>query len=291
MTERASDREASRTARMVAAFRGRAGTEHGDICHDPWAAALAGEDGESLADRYLSVFPNMVLYMAIRTAFIDGLLRAFCRGDNAIEQVVLLGAGLDSRAARLRLPRPRFFEVDHPNSQNDKIARLRGLRDYPVSAATYVSCDFEREDFLERLEASGFRSDKPAFFVWEGVTYYLSEEAVRSTLARVSSATHRGSLIVFDYVRKRLVSGDARHERTTKMRSIVADLGEPLRFGTDDPLPMLYECGFRYVRTSTFDEACLLLTGTYERERELRFQSLALASVSVPWLEPAATRD
>lgn len=291
MTDRVGDRAASQTARMVAAFRGRARAAYGDICDDPWAAALAGTDGEGLADRYLSVFPNMVIYMAVRTGFIDGLLRTYCRGDLAIEQVVVLGAGLDSRAARLRLPRPRFFEVDHPSSQNDKMARLRTIAGYPVDAATFVSCDFEHQDFLVRLEEHGFRRDRPAFFVWEGVTYYLSEDAVVATLEKVARETHPGSLLVFDYVRKKLVAGEARHERTAQMREMVAGLGEPLRFGTDDPLPLLYAAGFRYVRTTTFDEACLLLTGTYERSRELRFQGLALASCTVPSNEPAATRD
>lgn len=289
MPEERSEREASRTARMVAAFRARAKQDYQDLCDDPWAAILAGEDGDELAERYLGAFPHMVLWMAIRTRFIDGLLRAACRGADAVDQVVLLGAGLDARAGRLRLPRPRFFEVDHPGSQRDKIARLRGARDYPVDAATYVACDFEHEDFLDRLASSGFRPDRPAFFVWEGVTYYLSEQAVRGTLHRLADSCHPGSLVVFDYVRRKIAVGEAKHERTAHARQLVSDLGEPLRFGSDDPLPMLYEAGFRYVRNTSFDEACLLLTGTYAREREFRFQGLALASRTVPPFEPAVT--
>ena len=61
---------------------------------------------------------------------------------------------------------------------------------------------------------------------------------------------------------------------------LVERLGEPIRFGTDDPLPLLYESGFRHVRTSSFDEMCLSLTGTYERDRAFRFQHIALCSVT-----------
>lgn len=59
-------------------------------------------------------------------------------------------------------------------------------------------------------------------------------------------------------------------------------LGERIVFGTNDPLPMLYEEGFRHVRSVSFDEACLSLTGTYDRAREFRFQRIVLASRTRP---------
>jgi hypothetical protein len=55
-------------------------------------------------------------------------------------------------------------------------------------------------------------------------------------------------------------------------------MGEPIRFGTDDPLPLLVECGFRWVDVRSFDELALRYTGTYERERKMRFQSVVRAS-------------
>jgi hypothetical protein len=63
---------------------------------------------------------------------------------------------------------------------------------------------------------------------------------------------------------------------------LLGTLGEPVRFGTNDPLPMLYEEGFRHVRSVSFDEACLSLTGTYDRSRMFRFQHLATASRTAP---------
>ncbi|MBI5513104.1 MAG: class I SAM-dependent methyltransferase [Deltaproteobacteria bacterium] len=262
---------------MVAAYRGRASAREYPLCADPWALGLAGEEGLAIARAYDEVFPHMELWIAVRTAFLDGCVRRFAR-EAEPRQVVLLGAGFDARAARLSHPGLRFFEVDQPSSQGEKLRRLAGLGGYPRESAAYVTCDFEREDFLERLEASGAYTHTPTLFVWEGVTAYLTEGAVRGTLRRIAEGTHPESVVAFDHLRKKIVAGNVRDPRDLASRSFVADLGEPLRFGVDDPLPLLYEAGFRRVRTHTFDELALDSTGTYARERAFRFQGLALAS-------------
>src|SRR5690606_19094343 len=191
-----SERKASGTARAVAAMRPEYPAK-GSPCHDPYARALAGEDGEALKAALAASFPPMPFWLACRAAHIDGRVRALTR---TIDQVVILGAGLDTRAARLAREGVRFFEVDLPASQAEKLEKVRAIEGYPVEAATYVSCDFEREDFLDRLVASGFDVDRPAFFVWEGVTYYLTEEAVRRTLERIASGAHPRSVLIFDFM-------------------------------------------------------------------------------------------
>jgi methyltransferase (TIGR00027 family) len=272
---------ASKTALLMAAYRGRASAAKGAICADPWAAALAGDEGAALATSWDKSYPHMELWTAVRTAFIDACVRraiGAIGATGAMRQVVLLGAGLDTRAARLAQSGVRFFEVDRPDTQHDKLARVAALEGYPRDAATYVPCDFEKESFLARLTAAGFDVASPAMFVWEGVTPYLTEGAVRATLRTIAEGTDGRSALVFDHVRKKIVRGDVRDPMDLEPRAIVEGLGEPLRFGVDDPLPLLYEEGFRKVRVSTFDEACLDLTGTYERERKFRFQGLVVAS-------------
>jgi len=270
---------ASRTAELVAALRARA-TERADaLCNDPWAAHLTDEEGRALASRFEQAFPDVELWIALRTAYLDAQVARFAR---EFPQVVVLGAGLDTRAARLAREGVRFFEVDHGASQEHKLERLARLPNYPLSSATYVRCDFESEDFFERLVASGFDADQPAFVLWEGVVYYLTESAVRATLGRVAQATHPRSVIAFDYVRARMAAGTVRDPKDLEARDIVADVGEPLRFGIDDPLPLLAEVGFRQVLTTSFDSICLARTGTYARERKFRFQWVALASQKTP---------
>lgn len=277
-----SGEDASRTARLVAGYRARATARPDGVCADAWAKDLAGEEGIELSRRMDAVFPSGELWVAVRTAFIDAEVRRLTAGEGGAGQVVILGAGLDTRAVRLAAPGVRYFEVDHPATQDDKLTRLRALRAYPLDAATYVSCDFETEDFVERLVARGYYAAAPGLFVWEGVTYYLSEDAVRATLGRIARGCHPKTWVLFDHVRSALVEGRVRDPADLATRELVRDLGEPLRFGIDDALPLLYDEGYRWVRTTSFDEACLSLTGTYDRSRKFRFQSLVLASVSRP---------
>lgn len=270
------DATGSRTARMVARFRALATDAYPGLAPDPFAGALADDLAVRDADTYLGAHPHMVLYMGLRTAAFDDEVRAAAR--DGITQVVNLGAGLDMRAARLSTTGARFFEVDHPATQADKRARLAqaGI----ASAATFVPCDFERDDFLARLVASGFDAAAPALFVWEGVVYYLTEAAVRGTASRIARECHARSRLAFDLVGKRFVRGEIDTPEEQRARTLVAEMGEPLRFGTDDPLPLLVECGYRDVRTETFDAIALRLTGTYERDRKMRFQQIAVASVT-----------
>ena len=273
------DKQHSRTALLVAGHRARLTTEGSPLCQDPWAAALAGDEGIALSRRIDVPQPQMKLWIAIRTAFLD---RAIEKLMPRATQVVLLGAGLDTRAARLPRPGVRYFEVDAPASQRWKLERVGSLPGYPLEAATYASCDFEHHDFVERLASVGFDPDAPAVFVWEGVTYYLTEPAVRATLRRIAEACHPETTVLFDFVRRDIVNGELRHANDVKVRDIVANLNEPFRFGINDVLPLLYEEGFRRVRVTSFDEACLNLTGTYDRSRKFRFQLLAEASVTGP---------
>jgi len=272
------DAGGSKTATLVAAYRGRASARAPRLCHDPWAARLAGEEGLELARRFDGAFAHAELWITLRTAAIDEQVRRFTREHARARQVVILGAGLDTRAARLAEEGVRFFEVDHADSQAVKLARLRDLEAYPVEAATYVSCDFEREDFLARLTASGFAASEPALIVWEGVVYYLSEEAVRGTLRRVASGCDPSTVVVLDYLGKKLVHGHVKDPKDLATRHVVTDLGEPLLFGLDDPVPFFASEGFRHLRTISFDQICLAHTGTYERARQFRFQHVAAAS-------------
>jgi methyltransferase (TIGR00027 family) len=270
---------ASRTARMVAGYRARASTRENPIVNDPWAAALAGEEGLAIAKAYDDVYPHMELWIAVRTAFIDHQIRDRT-AHGKMRQIVMLGAGFDTRAARLAQSGVRYFEVDQQASHDAKQNALANLKDYPIANATYVTCDFENEDFLDRLTASGFAIAEPALFVWEGVTPYLTEDAVRTTLHRLAHGTDPRSVVMFDHVRRKIVTGEVRQQKDLESRAFVADLGEPLRFGIDYPLPLLFEEGFRKIRSTTFDEICLDFTGTYERERAFRFQGMVVASRS-----------
>ena len=269
---------ASHTALMVAGLRAQASARENPLCTDPWAAALAGHDGIALAERFGELNPHFELWIALRTAWIDGFLLRHVGADQALKQVVLLGAGLDSRAARFACEGRRFFEVDHPNTQAEKRARLAGVQGYPIDAATYVPCDFTSDSFAERLVAEGFDAQVPTLFIWEGVVPYLDETAVRATLRTIAEKAHPRRVVVFDYIMKKMAEGQRVDARDAALRRMVGDMQEPLKFGFNDPTPMIFEEGFGHLRTVSFDEIALSHTGTYERARKFRFQGIVAAS-------------
>ena len=259
----ANQNDQRRTARMVAAYRGRASVWADPIVHDPWAMALAGFDGEQDADAYDLAHAHMELYVAVRTASFDAdVARAL---DEGVKQVVILGAGYDTRAARLARPGVVFYEVDRPGTQRDKRARVAALDGYPVDAARYVECDFERQDFLGQLRAAGFETARRAVFVWEGVVYYLGEDAVRGTLHRISEACHPESRLLFDVVSKRFVAGDVSDEQDVAARERLAEMGEPLRFGVAAASPRSASSAWRKSLTARFRCIAIALDASWRR--------------------------
>lgn len=270
--------QASRTAMMIAGYRARATEQTHPVCGDKWAAHLAGDVGIELSMEFDKGYPDMVLWVALRTRYLDEQIRHWTQ---RFDQVVILGAGLDTRAARLAQPNVDFYEVDHPATQAMKKEKLEALAGYPVELATYTPCDFEKQDFLDQLSETGFQLDRPAVIVWEGVVPYLTEDTVRATLNRIASGCHPDTVVLFDYLMRRMAEGVDLPENDRRVRNIVDSVGEPLRFGLNEPVKLLYEEGFRHVRVISFAEICLSLDGSYDRERMFGLQHIALASRTV----------
>jgi methyltransferase (TIGR00027 family) len=265
---------------MVCAYRARASKKSKPLFVDPWAAQIAGDEGEAIARGLDSRYAAMELWLTLRVAYLDRLV-SLAVDQLSIRQVVILGAGYDTRAARLPRAGVQFFEVDHPATQAAKREVVASLPGYPVEAARYVSCDFEHEDPIERLVANGFVVTEPALVIWEGVVMYLTEPAIRATAKRLASLDPR-SLIAFDFVGKKLAQGEKLDATAEQTRSFVGELGEPIRHGSDDILPLLVECGYRWVRSLDFNELALQFLGDYQRDRMFRFQHIALAAVQTP---------
>lgn len=167
-----------------------------------------------------------------RTKYIDDYLHACI--SSGVEQVVILGAGYDSRAYRLdELMKVRVFEVDHPNTQNTKMLKLKMVLGQLPSWVTYVPVDFEKNTLDEKLATSGYKRDLMTLFIWEGVTMYLTAESVDRTLSFVVANAGRGSSIIFNYWHRSAVENKSEFELAETIKSICVKIGEPIRFGID----------------------------------------------------------
>ena len=139
--------------------------------------------------------PGFHEHLISRTKFIDELIEK--SAVNGTEQYVILGAGYDSRAHRLELPSSlKIFEVDQPEVSDNKLAKLP--KELPNSDnVTYVNIDFSYQSLTEQLIGAGFDQKKSAIFTLEGVSQYITKEAVSSTIKELASLTRDTNSIFF----------------------------------------------------------------------------------------------
>lgn len=140
------------------------------------------------------------ILMVPRTVAIDDAVR-----EHGAPQVVILGAGLDARAYRMReLADALVFEVDHAASQRDKQLRAAAMK--PIGRLVLVVADLARERLDAPLREAGFDPSVPTTWIWEGVVPYLTRDAVLATITQVAELSALGSRLVLNYQAKSLAA-------------------------------------------------------------------------------------
>lgn len=190
--------------------------------------------------------PGVGGWLAARDRYIDDLL---CRWlEEGLEQLVILGAGYDSRAYRFHYPpETRIFEVDHPATQAEKVEKVRQFFASLPANIRFVSVDFNNQSLAERLLDCGYDPARKTLFIWQGVTMYLSAQAVDETLRFAARQSAPGSAVVFDYVYRSLLEGTQPNAEIGNMRRYRFMTGEGLSFGIPEgtAADFLRERGFR----------------------------------------------
>jgi methyltransferase (TIGR00027 family) len=186
-------------------------------------------------------------HVELRTRAIDdALLDGIARGAT---QLVLLGAGLDGRAHRLdALAAVRVFEVDQPGTHAYKTERLAHRRTPPLArSVARVAVDFERDRLDAALLKAGFAPSEGSFWIWEGVTVYLTPDAIEATLRAVSDLAAPESRIAVTYTRP----GGRRFGALVDpaARALAGAVREPLRgmMDTEAMFAALARAGFEHV--------------------------------------------
>jgi len=152
--------------------------------------------------------PSGCFYVNARTLHIDTLFKkAVSKG---VTQVVVLGAGYDSRAYRFQeaYPHVKFFEVDLPDTQKKKRKLIRHILGKSPDYVAFAPIDFNTQTLEEVMSQAGFDEKEKTFYIWEGVTYFITEQGVNNTLTFIADHSASGSELVFDYMFKSVVEGD-----------------------------------------------------------------------------------
>jgi len=174
------------------------------------------------------------------------------------EQLVVLGAGLDSTAYRFgpEMSQVSMFEVDFPATQAWKREQLsNGGVDVPANLV-FVPCDFESTTLEDALAKSGVDQNKKTLFSWLGVQMYLNEEAIMSTLL-VLGQFAKGSTLVTDFIMPdEEIDGEDDQSSVKNLQRIVDDMGEPLksRYTQAQLESRLLKSGFANVTFHSIDD-------------------------------------
>lgn len=164
--------------------------------------------------------PGMWASMCGRKRFFDEHLdREIDRGHQA---VIVLGAGFDSRGARLasRSRSVSVYELDLPGNSAAKTRRLRAHLGEVPERLRLIAVDFETADLGAALEDRGFGLHRPAVYLWEGVTQYLSEDGFRQTMSFLARAA-AGSVLMFTYVQRPFIDGSDLYGSPSLHRDLV----------------------------------------------------------------------
>ena len=160
-------------------------------------------------------------YLRARTAFFDRVVVNSL--DRRVRQVVVGAAGYDGRAFRYAKPGVRWFEVDHPATQADKLARIARLG-LDTSHIAFVAADFAADPVADLLTAAGLDTSRAALFLLEGVAVYLEQPVLERVLGEFRAVTVAGSPLAISVSSENAQSADRE-----RFRAAVAAVGEPVR--------------------------------------------------------------
>lgn len=241
------------------------------ICYDPYAARFISrpehlkllellssvpEKAVAMMEEVENFYPGVHNTILARVRYFDDFVRA--SAHEGIEQIVILGAGYDTRAYRIEelKTRIKIFEVDHPVTQKVKMEKIKeifgGLPDYVM----YVPVDLEIDDLGQRLIDHGYEGSQITLFVMEGLVYYIPPGIVDEILSFISKNSGRGSKVIFDYLPVSVVDGTCALTAGKNLQRTVERQGEPFKFGikVGEVEMFLSTRGFSHIRNVTSED-------------------------------------
>jgi methyltransferase (TIGR00027 family) len=239
------------TALMVAAARAREHARPDRLFWDPYAAALAGEEGPGLLDdleRASGDTPSSP-YLSIRVRFFDDLLLKVV-SSTGVRQVVVLAAGMDTRAFRLPWPAgTEVYELDRPEVLARKDATLQSISAVARCTRHRVDVDLAYP-WGQALQDAGFDPHTPSIWLAEGLLQYLDDAAVRHVLSQTAQLAAPGSVLGANLINAAFLT----HPATQSFREMFAELDAPWQWGTDEPEALFAQHGWRATVTLPGEE-------------------------------------
>jgi len=238
-------------------------------------------EAKALADEYERKMPGWSNSIRARIRYFDDVI------ENAVKenfnQLVILGAGYDTRAYRISALKERIkiFEIDRPETIERKTGIITKIFGELPDNVTFVSLDLEHDNIWEKLEKSGYSRDLKTLFVLEGLLMYLPHDSVSSLFAEIVRNSYEGSLVLFDFIPQSLVDGTFDSEGGSNIREYAAMTGEPFRSGFSDKEVGLFLSGLGFSDVNVISSS--VYGGLYSNKSAIRHVSglLLFASANV----------
>ena len=172
-------------------------------------------------------------YVIARTKYIDTVFQYAL--DNHFDQVLLLGAGFDSRAIRFMKEQHAIviYELDTKNTQEAKQSQFKKRSIQTPENLVYIPVDFNRERIEDKLNESGFLKNKRCLFILEGLIMYLKADAVDEIFRILYEYAGEGSRVVFDYIYASVVRNENIYYGEKSIHKTILNASEPWIFGIE----------------------------------------------------------
>jgi methyltransferase (TIGR00027 family) len=226
------------TAFIVAEWRAEENAETRPLYRDPIVPLFLTDETNKAAEHIAAGFPPIKKVVKIRTRYFDDRL------DQQLQlgyrQVVILGAGLDTRSIRKQAPGVVYFEIDDGNTLSFKKSRLEGHG--RLEGVTFIPANYVTDGLVQLLKQYGFDLGIPAHFIWEGNTMYLTAASVRQVLVNISQ--HVGQFTLsFDYFAPEVIAKATGDPGVTGIVERFAAMGAPWNYGIENIRALADEAG------------------------------------------------
>ena len=240
------------------------------ICYDPYAIYFIGPEllkffeatacnypeAKARLEEMYRLFPGTQNSIVARVRYFDDYLQdSMAEG---IKQLVILGAGYDTRAYRIEglKEKVKVFEVDYPIIQKVKMEKIKEIFGSLPGHVVFVNADVGSEELFKSLLEQGYNPSERTLFIMEGLIYYIPPEGVENLLSSIVQNSGPGSRIIFDYFPQSMVDGTCELEVGNLIHERVKQSGEPFKFGITDGTieEFLKERGFSHIQNVTSED-------------------------------------
>ena len=241
------------TAFVVAEFRAEENGSAAPLYQDAIVELFLNEETKRAAGRVAASFPAVGDLVRIRTKYFDDMLEKQLLAD--YRQVVIMGAGLDTRAVRKHADAVTYFEIDEAATLAVKQA-CYAQHGFDVNLK-FIPGNYVTDGLIDLLAGNGFDFDLPTYVIWEGNTMYLPQDCVRRVLTQLRNHVRRFRLS-FDYMAESVITGTTGDPGISRLVDSFADMGAPWISGIRDVNTLARDLGLRVVenlRTAELFEA------------------------------------